>query len=223
MLVSKIKGLKYPDEYFTKFFYKNGLHKKKKLKFLEFGCGNGNNLMLPYQYDHEVIGVDYDHRLTQMANYNFKNIIENSDEFNFNNHNMKEFVQNRYNIFADVLMLPSVVYYINKNDFICFMDNLLKNNLIKNNIKLYIRVRSKKDFRYGYGVNITGSRCKLPNNSVTGENNSEIEFYSEHEIINLLEKHLKLRDFKIFSLDNQNDHSGKIILNSDIVIWGTIN
>ena len=48
--IKEIKGLKYPDEYFIKFFFKNRLQEKKDLTYLEFGCGNGSNLMLPYSY-----------------------------------------------------------------------------------------------------------------------------------------------------------------------------
>ena len=53
--IKDIKGLKYPDEYFIKFFFKNELHKKQNLKYLEFGCGNGSNLMLPFQYGRGIL------------------------------------------------------------------------------------------------------------------------------------------------------------------------
>ena len=50
MIIKEIKGLKYPDEYFIKFFFKHKLYQKYNIKVLEFGCGNGNNLMLPLEY-----------------------------------------------------------------------------------------------------------------------------------------------------------------------------
>ncbi len=76
MKLKEIKGLKYPDEYFLKFFFKNMLYTKSNLKILEFGSGNGNNLMLPYQYNHEVIGVDYNKTLIEYAKYNFELLLE---------------------------------------------------------------------------------------------------------------------------------------------------
>ncbi|MGB5793493.1 MAG: class I SAM-dependent methyltransferase, partial [Poseidonibacter sp.] len=59
--------------------------------------------------------------------------------------------------------------------------------------------------------------------SITGETNAIITFYSESEMLDLLQKHLKLKNYKVFHLDNENYQNGTTILNSDIVIWGTIN
>jgi len=41
MKIKDIKGLKYPDEYFIKYFFKNSFSSKENLLFAEFGCGNG--------------------------------------------------------------------------------------------------------------------------------------------------------------------------------------
>ena len=223
--LKQIKGLKYPDEYFIKFFFKNRLHEKENLTYLEFGCGNGSNLMLPYSYGggNRVIGIDYDKSLIEDAQYNFK-LINKSDAYSqFYADDMREFSNLVKNIEADVFILPSVIYYISKNDFLLFLENIIKNNNLKKNIPFYIRVRSKKDFRYGYGESIDENRFKMPEDSIAGENNAEIEFYTEFEILDILKKYLNIRDYKLFNLDNQNEHSEKIILNSDIVIWGTIN
>jgi len=222
MNITKIKGLKYPDEYFVKFFFKNKLHEKKGLKYLEFGCGNGSNLMLPYNYGNEVIGIDYDSTLIEMANYNFDNIYNGLD-FNFYAEDMRSFVENAKNIKADIFILPSVIYYISRDDFTSFLLNIRKNQFIQKNIPFFIRIRTIKDFRFGYGTQIDRQRFKMPNESITGENNIEIEFYTENEIVILLKKYLDLRDYKLFSLDNQNEHDNNIVLNSDIVVWGTIN
>lgn len=45
MRLSDIDGLKFPDEYVIKFFFKEGLH-KNSAKVLELGCANGNNARL---------------------------------------------------------------------------------------------------------------------------------------------------------------------------------
>jgi len=222
MLIPKIKGLKYPDEYFIKFFFKERLHEKTNLKFLEFDCGNGNNLMLPYQYNHEVIGIDYDKTLISYANENFR-LLNFKNKYSFYAEDMKSFAKNTHNIMADVFLLPSVIYYISREDFILFLENIVKNNNIKKETQFYIRVRSKKDFRFGYGEKIAENRYKLPLNSITNESNANIEFYSEYEILEILKEVLKLRQYKLFNLDCQNEHNGIIILNSDIVIWGIVN
>jgi len=220
----KIKGLKYPDEYFVKFFFKNNLHKKNNLKYLEFGCGNGSNLMLPYQYNgNSIIGIDYNESLIEDAKYNFNLFDNNSYKYIFHADDMKSFVKRNQEIKADVLILASVIYYISRNDFIMFLEEMKKNDFLNSNIPFYIRIRTKKDFRYGYGKQISPNRYKMPEISITGENNAEIEFYNESEIIDILKEKLNLRNYKVFHLDNQNEHDNNIILNSDIVIWGTIN
>lgn len=72
MDIKEIKGLKYPDEYFIKFFFKYQFHTKKDLTFLEIGCSNGCNLMLPYSFDNKALGVDLNDTLINYANENFK-------------------------------------------------------------------------------------------------------------------------------------------------------
>ncbi len=181
--------------------------------------------MLPYSYGggNKVIGVDYNAELIENAKYNF-NLHNNQEaQYNFFAEDMREFVKCNINIQADIFILPSVIYYINKEDFILFLSNTIKNNNIKKNIPFYIRVRTPKDYRFGLGVKQNDNSFLLPADIITGEANASISFYTETEILKILEKYLNLRAFKVFQLDNQNDHNGEIILNSDIVIWGTIN
>ncbi len=116
MNVTKIKGLKYPDEYFVKFFFRNGLQNRKNLHFLEFGCGNGSNLMLPYSFEHTVTGIDYDKNHISNAKHNFQWLKAETD-YKFYADDMRETVK-RFDFIADVLILPSVIYYISKEEFI---------------------------------------------------------------------------------------------------------
>ena len=221
--IKNIKGLKYPDEYFIKFFFKNRLHEKENLTYLEFGCGNGSNLMLPYAYDNSVIGVDYDGTLISMAKDNFSSYEQQDNYFEFYAEDMREFPIKHSNIKADVFLLPSVIYYIGKDDFIKFLMDIIDNNHLNTNIPFYIRVRTPKDFRFGLGQKIAYNSYELPFDVITGEGGANITFYYENEILDILKKYLKLKDYKIFHLDNQNEHNGEVVLNSDIVIWGTIN
>ena len=45
MLITEIKGLKFPDESLVRFFFKSGFEAVKE-SVLELGCGSGNNLRL---------------------------------------------------------------------------------------------------------------------------------------------------------------------------------
>jgi len=208
MRLRDIKGLKYPDSYFIKFFFKNGLH-KKRLRYLEFGCGNGNNLMLAKEYDNEVIGVDLNCKRIEEA----KRLMDGE----FFCEDMREFVKKR-EFKVDVISLPNIINYICKKDFEEFLGNLKK---FYNKGILFIRFRSLRDFRYGRGEDL-GSNCYRCSDDLTGEKGAINCFYSEVEMVDLLRKYLNLKNYKLFHIDFENLAGDKIILNSDIVIWGEI-
>ncbi len=224
MKLKEIKGLKYPDEYFIKFFFKNMLYTKSNLKILEFGSGNGNNLMLPYQYNHEVIGVDYNKTLIEYAKYNFK-LLKGNQKYNFFSDDIRMYADKHKDIYCDVLSLPNIINYIPKINFIHFLDQCSHNKLYKDNADFFIRFRTPRDFRYGLGKRIDSSSYQIEeDNDMTGEKGALNCFYTETEMIDILREHLSLSNFKIFHIDFENlTVNGDIILDSDIVIWGKIN
>ena len=204
----EIKGLKYPDSYFIRFFFKNGLQ-NRKLRYLEFGCGNGNNLMLPFSYGNEVIGVDINEERIKEAKFNIKGEFFCED--------MREFVKNR-EFKVDVVSLPNIINYICKKDFEEFLKNLKK---FYEKGLLFIRFRSYRDFRYGRGEDL-GRGCYKTLDDLTSEKGAINCFYSEVEMVDLLRKYLNLKNYYLFHIDFENLAKDKIILNSDIVIWGEI-
>jgi len=206
-----IKGLRYPDDYFIKFFFKNSLH-KQKLKYLEFGCGNGNNLMLPFEFGNEVYGVDLNENRINDANYNFKD-----GKYKFYCENMLDFVK-KEEFIVDVISLPNIVNYICKKDYEEFLKNLKK---FYNQGMIFIRYRSYRDFRYGFGEYLDNGCYKVVDD-LTSEKGAINCFYDEIEMVNLLKKYLNLYDYKLFHIDFENLAKDRIILNSDIVIWGKI-
>jgi hypothetical protein len=224
MQIRDIKGLKYPDDYFIKFFFKNGLHTRANLKYLEFGCGNGSNLMLPYQYDNEAIGVDYDAELISYAKDNFK-LLDSSVDSDFYSSDMREFVVEHKSIEADILSLPNIINYISKSDFREFLENCRENNLYKEGGTFFIRFRTPKDFRFGVGKRVDSSSYRIDENSeITGEAGALNCFYRESEMIEILKKYLYLTEYEIFNIEFENiAPNGDVIFNSDIVIWGKIN
>ncbi len=169
-----------------------------------------------------VYGVDNDPISIQHAHDNFK-LVQNLNNFSFVVDDMRLFAKNKKNILTDVFVLASAAYYISREDLSLLMVNMVNNNNIKDNAKFYIRVRSKKDFRYGYGKKIAPSRFEMPEDSVTGENCAKIEFYSENEIVSILKNKLNLKDYDVMISESQNEQNGMNIFNSDIIIWGVIN
>ncbi|MDN5045703.1 class I SAM-dependent methyltransferase [Aliarcobacter butzleri] len=221
MSIQNIQGLKFPDEYFIKFFFKYKLHTQKNLTYLELGCSNGCNLNLPYQYNNNVIGVDFNSELIKFAKENFIN-LKQEEEYQFYNDDMRKFCNNNKDINADVLVLPNSIYYIPKNDFIKLLKDIKVNNLIKEEIPFFIRFREIDDFRNHKGTKIEENSYILEN-GITGEDGAFCKFYTKQEIIDLLEKELNLRDFQTMSIKYENIQNGVKVNNSDVVIWGTIN
>ena len=222
MNISKIKGLKYPDEYFIKYFFKRGFHQSPPQTFLEFGAANGNNLMLAYQYGHKVIGVDFDKESIQNAKDNFEKLGQ-SHPYNFYAADMRTFIKEHTNIEADVFLLPNIINYITTDDFITFLQESCQNNIMKSGADFFMRTRTIKDFRFGIGKEIAPNTFLMPEDyTITSEAGCINRFYQEHEIMDLLKQHLQLRDYYVFHLDCQNLQNGVTLLNSDIVVWGKI-
>jgi len=225
MNISKIKGLKYPDEQFIKYFFKNNFPTKKNLKFIEFGCSNGNNLMLPYQYGFEVIGIDLDKISIDYANENFTKITGVNGDFNFHIKDMILFAQENKDIEADIFLLPNIVNYIKKDALITFLNMMIKNNNIKSGASFFMRCRTPKDFRFGIGERIEDNTYKLDKSfTITGEASCLNKFYTEYELVSMLKKNLNLRDFQVLHTECDTLHEqNTLVFNSDIVVWGTIN
>ena len=55
--LASIRGLRFPDEFLIRFFYKRG-HDHRTGRVLELGCGNAINLCLYDAYGWDVTGVD---------------------------------------------------------------------------------------------------------------------------------------------------------------------
>jgi len=221
MNIKKIKGLKYPDEYFIKFFFKYQLHTKQHYTYLELGCSNGCNLTLPFEFENDVIGVDLDETLIGYANENFNNLNIKS-KFDFKSIDMREFCANSFDIEADILVLANSIYYIPKNEFITLLKDIKQNNLIKSKIPFFIRFREIDDYRNNKGE-IIEKNSIIIKNGITGEDGVFCKFYDTDEMIKILKKELNLREFQSISIKYDNIQNNIKVNNSDIVIWGIIN
>jgi len=219
--IQNIKGLKYPDEYFIKFFFKYQLHTKQHLSYLELGCSNGCNLMLPFEFGNHVRGVDLNDTLINYANENFS-ALKRKNEFDFFSRDMRDFCADSSDIKADVLVLASSIYYIPKNDFVKLLKDIKQNNLIKPKIPFFIRFREIDDYRNNKGE-IIEENSIIIKNGITGEDGAFCTFYDTQEMLEILKKELDLREFQTLYLKYENVQNNTKVYNSDVVIWGTIN
>ncbi|MBL0709296.1 MAG: class I SAM-dependent methyltransferase [Sulfurimonas sp.] len=221
MDIKNIKGLKYPDEYFIKFFFKYQLHTKQKLKYFELGCSNGCNLMLPFEFDNNVIGVDIDDSLIAYADQNF-DALKKDNSFDFFSIDMRNFCHNSSELKADVLVLANSIYYIPKDDFVKLLKDIKQNSLIKSNIPFFIRFRELDDFRNTKGT-IIEENSIIIKNGITGEDGVFCKFYDTDEMIGILKKELNLREFQTMHLRYDNIQNDFKVNSSEVVIWGVVN
>jgi hypothetical protein len=220
--IQNIQGLKFPDEYFIKFFYKFGFHNKtEKLTFLELGSSNGCNLTLPYQYNFSVLGVDFDPILIEYANHNFK-LYRKSTGYTFIAQDMRAFCKEQNNIFSDTLILANSLYYIPKNDFIELLEDIKTNHLTQAKCPFFVRFREINDYRNHKGKELS-KNCFILENGVTGEDGTLCVFYETDEMVSLLSSKLGISNYQIMKIQYDNIQNNTVVNNSDVVIWGYIN
>jgi len=223
MYLRDLKGLKFPDAAVIKFFFKEKLHLKAQ-KVLEFACSNGNNLSLFASYDYECLGVDLSKENLNNANYNFKEVIH-AKKYEFFNENILEFPCKHPQIKADVFLIPNVVNYLSREDFIKLLTLSKKHQMYKENALFFLRTRGIKDYRYALGEKIAHNSFKIDqNDKTTGEAGLINTLYQEYELVEYCKQYLGLYDFKVLSYESTNimGDDDRLVNDSDIVIYGKI-
>lgn len=219
MLLSQIKGLKFPDEYVTKFFFKEGLHRQVG-NVLELGCGNGNNLRLFYEFGWNTVGVDFGEDQIADANSYFetlKNSEKLANEFRFSCMDMVEFISPKLGRF-DVLLLPSSMYYLNPMQIDAMFKRLKESKILKPNVAIFIRNRLLDDYRYARGVNIAKNSFEL-NTEETGEKGCINTFFSEYSLLSKIKEYFEFDEYVSLRVAYENIQNGMLVANSDIVFW----
>ncbi len=224
MLIQNICGLKYPDEFIIRFFFKERLLDKKG-SVLELGCGNGSNLSLFYQYGWSIIGVDISEEMIAQGNKNILNYHNNNFEnkFRFICDDMIEFVDET-NEKYDALILAGSLYYLEYSKIIQLFSLVKDKDLLNSGSMVYFNIRLLNDYRYAKGIQIGTNSFRLTINE-TGEENSIMTFFSEEEFINLISQYFDFKDMKVMHslYDNYDSKNEKIIpMNSDLIVWGKV-
>ncbi|MGE4556735.1 MAG: class I SAM-dependent methyltransferase [Desulfovibrionaceae bacterium] len=218
MPVSELEGLKYPDEYVVKFFFKNYLDKRTG-KALEIGCGNGSNLMLFADYGWEVVGIDILEKRIAAARKNFKKCYNSETGYQLITADVTTDLKIDTSCSFDVILFPSVLYYLSRSD----MQSCLKQvaPLAANGAFIFVRMRTMHDFRYGMGAMVEKNSFVLSTNA-TGEKDEVNTFYSEHELLQSFDDHFHFDSESIATLYTTYDNiqHGMTIHNADIIFCG---
>lgn len=222
-MYKNLKGLKFPDSAIINFFFKNGLQNLTNQNVLELACSNGNNLSLFSSYENRCVGVDINPINIQNGEYNFKNVFGYKN-YEFHACDMFDFVSKNANFNADILLIPNVINYFLRADFLRLLRLLKENKIYKPNALFFLRTRSIRDFRYGIGKMVEKNCFKMADDyDITGEAGCLNTLYQEHELVEILQNELSLNDFKILTYESSNIMKNEYLINdSDIVIYGRI-
>ena len=218
-MINNFKGLKFPDEYLTRFFFKEKLYKKKN-NVLELGCGNGNSLNLFYQYGWDTFGIDIDPINIKRAKNNFRILKKKfsfKNEYFFLKDDMLNFIKTNTKKKFNTIIFSNSIYYLESDKIIKIL-TLIRDNNIKKNSQFFFRIRLDNDERKHLSKKISKNTYKI-NFKFTNEYGSLNTFFSKIQFLKILKNIFKVK--KIITLNNKYENivNNKIITNSDLVLW----
>ena len=216
MSVAQLRGMRYPDEYLIRFFYKEDLHRRTG-RVLELGCGSANNLLHFAAYGWDVVGVDYDAGCVADGRHN---LAASNMAGRVIQHDLNTGLPPLTGPFH-ALLAPSTLYYLRREAaWACLRQAA---DLLAPGAALYVRMRLPDDHRVGRGT-LEGPGAWRLDTNYTGEKGALNVFWQEHELLELLHDTLGLppERLTILRVAYDNVQDGRLIRNSDIVLWGRL-
>lgn len=207
----EIRGLKFPDEFVVRHFFKRGLQDRAG-RVLELGCGTGNNLALYAAYGWSLTGVDYDAGALSDARWNLGEAAELIQA------DLSQGLPPLTGPFQ-ALIVPNLLCYLTRDQATACLTALRAH--LAPGCEVFVRTRLVDDYRYGRGQPIEpdGFRLATPE---TGEAGLFNRFYTQAGLVELLSESLALSDRCELAVRFDNLQSGvRVPGNSDLVVWGT--
>lgn len=207
----EIRGLKFPDDYVVRHAFKTGLTARTG-RVLELGCGPGNNLALYQAYGWAVTGVDYDAGAIADARWNL------GEGAGLVQADLSQGLPPVEGPFA-ALLIPNLLCYLRRAE----ADALLRQarGVLSPGCEVFLRTRALDDYRYGRGEEVEPHAYRL-DTPETGEAGLLNRFYDSAELERLLTEALGLVEVTTLTVRFDNLQNGRIIGNSDLVIWGRV-
>lgn len=206
----EIRGLKYPDEFVVRHFFKRGLSERTG-RVLELGSGTGNNLSLYQTWGWSCVGVDYDAGALADARHNL------GDGPEFIQADLSRGLPPLTGPF-DVLIIPNLLCYLTLAQAKAVLSGLKP--VLAPGAEVFVRTRLVDDYRYGRGEQEEpdGFRLATPE---TGEAGLFNRFYTQAGLVELLVETLGLTDRNELAVRFDNIQAGRRVPgNSDLVVWG---
>jgi SAM-dependent methyltransferase len=206
----EIRGLKYPDEFVVRHFFKRGLGERTG-RVLELGSGTGNNLSLYLAWGWRCTGVDYDADAIADARFNLGDAPE------FVQADLSKGLPPLQGPF-DALIIPNLLCYLKLAEARALLNGLKV--LLAPGCEVFVRTRLVDDYRYGRGQEEEpdGYRLGTPE---TGEAGLINRFYTASGLVELLTETLRLTERTELAVHFDNVQAGRRVPgNSDLVVWG---
>jgi SAM-dependent methyltransferase len=210
--ITEIRGLKFPDEFVVRHFFKQGLSTRQG-RVLELGSGTGNNLALYAQFGWELTGVDYDPSALEDARWNLGEapaLIQADLSLGLPE------LDGRF----DALIIPNLLCYLTLDQARAVLTGLKAH--LAPGCHVFVRTRLIDDYRYGRGekVEADGFRLDTPE---TGEAGLFNRFYTWAGLVGLLDQTIGLTDRQELAVRFDNIQAGRRVPgNSDLVVWGLV-
>jgi SAM-dependent methyltransferase len=210
--IAEMRGLRFPDVYVTRIFFKEGLQRQAG-RVLELGCGSGNNLSLFSAFGWDVTGMDISGAALADARHNLEGgtFIECDLSSQFPLPEPARF---------DAVLLPNVIYYLPRSGFVRVLREC-RRRAVPGGLFLLI-ARLPQDWRWGRGAQEEPGGFRLECRE-TGEYGLLNVFYDEDELLNLIDEHFGVleRRHKLRSM-YENLQNGIVVRNEEVVVWGRV-
>lgn len=221
-----VRGLKYPEAYLIRFFFKQGLNRAAG-RVLEAGCANGCNLQLFREYDWETVGIDISREAISDGEANFAADPPSrcpagaASPYRFILHDLTGGLPPDLAGPFDCFLFTSSLYYIPRASMVRVLADARR--LARPGAAFYFRMRTLADYRFGRGERFERNGFRLTT-EVTGERGAINVFYHEFEIVDAIREHLgaDASKMQVLHADYQNVQNDTVVSNSDVVIWGRL-
>lgn len=214
----KFRGMQFPDEYVIRMFYKEALDQFPG-SVIELGCGSANNLMLFASNGWKVTGIDSNAESVGAAIHNLAQLrVERDAKVLI--HDLTQGLPVFEGKF-DALLAPSVLYYLPRESSVrCLAE---ARSFLTEEAIVYLRMRSTDDYRCGHGIS-EGRNAWRIDYEYTGELGALNVFWSDDELIELVRDSFDIHPdaLTVLHVAYENVQHGKIIRNSDVVMWGRV-
>lgn len=206
-----IRGLKYPDEFIARHFFKRGLHQKRG-RVVELGGGTGNNLSLYAAYGWNLTNVDYSTAALADCRWNLGEAVTLIEA------DLSNGLPDLGDEAIDVLLIPNLLCYLTNTQASAMLTAARAR--LAPGAEVFVRTRLIDDYRCGKGVEEepNGWRLATPE---TGEAGLFNLFYTEEGLVRRLVDELGLVETTALKVSFDNIQNGvRVAPNSDLVVWG---